>query len=29
MKITLDTNLLIYFLEGIEPEANKVESLLK
>jgi predicted nucleic acid-binding protein len=29
MKITLDTNLLIYFLEGIEPEANKVERLLK
>ena len=28
MKITLDTNVLIYFLEGIEPQASKVEKLL-
>ncbi len=28
MKITLDTNILIYFLEGIEPQATKVEKLL-
>jgi predicted nucleic acid-binding protein len=28
MKITLDTNILIYFLEGIEPQASKVEKLL-
>jgi predicted nucleic acid-binding protein len=29
MKIALDTNILIYFLEGIEPQANKVEKLLE
>ena len=29
MKITLDTNILIYFLEGIEPQASKVEKLLE
>jgi predicted nucleic acid-binding protein len=29
MKITLDTNILIYFLEGIEPQATKVEKLLE
>jgi len=29
MKIALDTNVLIYFLEGIEPEASKVEKILK
>jgi len=28
MKIALDTNVLIYFLEGIEPQANKVEKIL-
>lgn len=28
MKIALDTNILIYFLEGIEPCASKVENLL-
>jgi predicted nucleic acid-binding protein len=28
LKIALDTNILIYFLEGIEPCANKVENLL-
>ena len=28
MKIMLDTNILIYFLEGIEPYASKVEGLL-
>jgi len=28
MKIALDTNVLIYFLEGIEPEAGKVEKIL-
>ena len=28
MKIALDTNILIYFLEGIEPYASKVENLL-
>lgn len=28
MKIALDTNILIYFLEGIEPHADKVENLL-
>lgn len=28
MKIALDTNILIYFLEGIEPYATKVEKLL-
>lgn len=27
MKICLDTNVLIYFLEGIEPQASKVERL--
>jgi len=29
MKAALDTNVLIYFLEGIEPQAGKVEKLLK
>jgi predicted nucleic acid-binding protein len=29
MKIALDTNVLIYFLEGIEPQAGKVEKLLE
>jgi predicted nucleic acid-binding protein len=28
LKIALDTNLLIYFLENIEPYASKVETLL-
>ena len=28
MKICLDTNILIYFLEGIEPQASKVEKVL-
>lgn len=28
LKIALDTNILIYFLEGIEPYASKVEGLL-
>lgn len=28
MKIALDTNILIYFLEGTEPYASKVENLL-
>jgi predicted nucleic acid-binding protein len=28
MKIALDTNILIYFLEGIEPQTSKVEKLL-
>jgi len=28
LKIALDTNILIYFLEGIEPYAGKVENLL-
>ncbi len=28
MKIALDTNVLIYFLEGIEPHASKVEKIL-
>jgi len=28
LKIALDTNVLIYFLEGIEPHATKVEDLL-
>ena len=28
MKITLDTNVLIYFFEGIEPQASKVEKIL-
>jgi predicted nucleic acid-binding protein len=28
MKIALDTNVLIYFLEGIEPHASKVEKTL-
>ena len=29
MKIALDTNILIYFLEGIDPYASKVENILK
>jgi predicted nucleic acid-binding protein len=29
MKISLDTNILIYFLEGIEPQATKVEKILQ
>jgi predicted nucleic acid-binding protein len=29
MKICIDTNILIYFLEGIEPQADKVEQILK
>jgi len=29
MKIALDTNILIYFLEGIQPQANIVEKLLE
>lgn len=29
MKIALDTNVLIYFLEGIEPQASKIEKILK
>ncbi len=28
MKMALDTNVLIYYLEGIEPEASKVEKIL-
>jgi predicted nucleic acid-binding protein len=28
MKIALDTNVLIYFFEGIEPQAGKVEKIL-
>jgi len=28
MKIALDTNVLIYFLEGVEPQASKVEQVL-
>jgi predicted nucleic acid-binding protein len=28
MKIAFDTNILIYFLEGIEPQASKIEKLL-
>ena len=28
MRIALDTNVLIYFLEGIEPQASKVEKIL-
>lgn len=28
MKIALDTNILIYFFEGIEPEASRVEKIL-
>jgi len=28
LKIALDTNILIYFLEGIDPYASKVENLL-
>ena len=28
MKIALDTNILIYFFEGIEPYASKVENIL-
>jgi predicted nucleic acid-binding protein len=29
LKIALDTNILIYFLEDTEPYASKVENLLK
>jgi predicted nucleic acid-binding protein len=29
MKVALDTNVLIYFFEGIEPQASKVEQVLK
>jgi predicted nucleic acid-binding protein len=29
MKIALDTNVLIYFFEGIEPQASKVDEILK
>jgi predicted nucleic acid-binding protein len=29
MKIALDTNILIYFFEGIEPQADKVEKILR
>ena len=29
MKIALDTNVLIYFFEGIEPQASKVEKILE
>lgn len=29
MKIALDTNILIYFFEGIEPEASKTEKILQ
>lgn len=29
MKIALDTNVLIYFFEGIEPQAGKVEKILE
>jgi predicted nucleic acid-binding protein len=28
MKAALDTNILIYFLEGVEPQASKVEQIL-
>ena len=28
MKIALDTNVLIYFFEGIEPQASKMEKIL-
>lgn len=28
MKIALDTNVLIYFFEGIEPQASKIEKIL-
>lgn len=28
MRIALDTNILIYFFEGMEPETSKVEKLL-
>jgi predicted nucleic acid-binding protein len=28
MKIAIDTNVLIYFLEGMEPQASKVEEIL-
>jgi len=28
MKIALDTNVIIYFLEGVEPQASKVEKIL-
>lgn len=29
MKICLDTNILIYFIEGIEPQASKVGKILR
>jgi predicted nucleic acid-binding protein len=29
MKIVLDTNVLIYFLEGMEPEAGRTEKILQ
>jgi len=29
MKIALDTNVLIYFFEGMEPEADRVEKILQ
>jgi len=29
MRIALDTNVLIYFFEGIEPQASKVEKVLQ
>jgi len=29
MKIALDTNILIYFFEGIEPQASKAEKILQ
>jgi predicted nucleic acid-binding protein len=29
MKMALDTNIFIYYLEGIEPEASKVAKILK
>ena len=29
MKIALDTNVLIYFLEGMEPEAGRTEKILR
>jgi predicted nucleic acid-binding protein len=28
MKIALDTNVIIYFIEGVEPQASKVEKIL-
>jgi predicted nucleic acid-binding protein len=27
MKITLDTNVMVYFFEGTEPQASKVEKI--